>query len=279
MGEIVPERLPVLYTAHHAGIEFGEFSERTLLDEAGRIAMSDFGTDLTVPLNGIDTLVARHSRALVDLHRGPHDPTRFYERTSPREFGKPIWKPGEAPTDEERQAINDTIWQPFHDSIVDRLQSTPDDKVVVAWDNAGPYKIGFSEAGEEVWMKPFILSNHGKEGSGAAHAGSHPSCSQQLLEVLGEKFRIALAENDLPNEVYLNLVFAGGYIAEHYNTLRHEAELRDHGIEGTVHSLMVEYDGSNFTDQETLEPLGDKPEALRDAFSRAMAQTCELVLG
>jgi N-formylglutamate amidohydrolase len=274
----VTERLPVIYTAHHAGIEFGEYSERTLLDETERIAMSDFGTDITVPRNGISTLVATHSRALVDLHRGPDDPARFYERTSPREFGKPIWKPGQQPTPQERNAIHEQIWRPFHEAIHEQLRTTPADKIVVAWDNAGPYKIGNSEAGTEVWMKPFILSNHGREGFGSAHAGESTSCSPELLEILAEKLRTALAHNGLPNEVHLNLVFRGGYIAEHYNTLKHEAELRERGVEGEVHSLMVEYDGSNFTNQDTMEPLGEKPAALRDAFSRAMAETCELVL-
>ena len=28
--------LPIIYTAHHAGVEFGEFTDRTLLDEEGK---------------------------------------------------------------------------------------------------------------------------------------------------------------------------------------------------------------------------------------------------
>ncbi len=277
MDSRMSKRLPVVYTAHHAGTDFGAFVDRTVLDERGRVMMADYGTELTVPLNGIDTHIASHSRALVDLHRGPNDPGRFFDRTSPREFGEPIWKPGQEPNSEERTTLHQTIWEPFHESILRSLRKTDRDKVVVAWDNAGPYRIGSSESGEEVFMKPFILSNHGREGSGEAHPGHTPSCDPTLLETLARNLRVTLAENNLPNEVHLNLVFAGGYIAEHYNTLRHAPELLAAGVIGNVHSFMVEYDGSMITNQRTLLPFNGKAEALRDAFSRAMTQTCELL--
>lgn len=127
-------------------------------------------------------------------------------------------------------------------------------------------------------MPSFVLANRGALGSGSGQNGEQPSCDPAVLEVLAEKLRIELDAHGLPSDVHLNLVFKGGYITDKYSTLRNTTDLRNLGIDGMVHSFMVEYDGSIVTDQETLEPISGRPEALKHAFSEAMKQTCELVL-
>lgn len=75
--------VPVIYTAHHASADFGEFVDRSALHVEQRLRFSDYGTDETVPLNGLAAFIAERSRALGDLNRHPNAQI-YLERTTLR---------------------------------------------------------------------------------------------------------------------------------------------------------------------------------------------------
>lgn len=260
----------IIYSAHHAGTDFGEWSNRTALDEELQIRLSDFGTAETAPQNGILTLIAKYSRGLVDLNRAPNDPSRFPKTTSQGDNPKEIWLPGQTPSLEEQIDIDAGVYQPYHQALASALaQTDKDPALVVAWDNAGHYDIGRDIKGQPVTMPPVILSNRGAEGSGADLPNSPASCDSKLLQVLARNLQKQLRNHGLPNHVFLNLVFRGGYICEHYNTKRHTQDLASIGIAGEVQSLQVEYDGSMVCDQKTFIQAPEKAAALKSAFEVA----------
>jgi len=264
--------VPVIYTAHHASHDFGEFTERVALTEEQRIRFSDYGTSETVPLHGIATIVTERSRALGDLNRDPDDSGRFQGQ----DYGQPqkhdIWKEGQELTEAEKQFCHANFYEPFHSEIVRLLASQEGPAMVVAWDNTAHYVIGNSERGESVTMKPFVLSNCGAEESAHPNSQEPTSCEPEFLELLSEIFAKELFKQGLPNEIHLNLVMKGGYICRQYSTLRNESELKTKGINIPVQSLQVEYDTVITHDQVTLEPIPEKITSLRLAFTNAISR-------
>ncbi len=265
--------VPVIYTAHHASHEYGEFESRVALTPEQKVRFSDYGTDETVPLNGIVTIVAERSRALGDLNRNPYDPGRFQEQDYSKPDRHNVWKDGEGLTDENKEYCQQNFYEPFQREIASQLAVRSDLTFVVAWDNTAHYEIGNDNAGNPVVMKPFILSNRGFEGS--SHAGNveQVSCDPEFLEQLIKHLEVELEKRQLPNDIHLNLVMRGGYICDQYSTLRHQANLYGLGINCEVQSLQVEYDTIITHDQDTLEPRPEKIRALREAFSRAIETT------
>ena len=45
--------VPVIYTAHHASHDYDRFANRVALTPEQQIRFSDYGTDVTVPINGL----------------------------------------------------------------------------------------------------------------------------------------------------------------------------------------------------------------------------------
>jgi N-formylglutamate amidohydrolase len=268
------KEVPVIYTAHHASYDFHEFSHRVALTEKQKVQFSDYGTADTVPHNGIATFIAQHGRALGDLNRDPDDPNRFQTQDYAQPQRHPIWYDHQELIDAEKSYCQSTYYEPFHASIVAELQKQSRPTFVVAWDNTAHYTIGKNEAGEDVLMKPIILSNRGDEET--AHNNSEAtSCDPQFLEILADNLRIELQNHGLPNEVHLNLVFKGGYICRQYSSIRNPDFMRQNNIAVQVQSLQVEYDTALTHNQETLEPNSGNVAALRKAFSDAIASTIE----
>ena len=262
--------LPVIYSAHHASHNFGGFSERVALTEEQRIRLSDYGTDITVPLNGLFTLIATHSRALGDLNRAPNNPTLFQDQ----DFGRPekhnIWLSGKQLTESEKVYCQEKIHDPYHEKIVDLLIGRDRPTFVVAWDNTAHYLIGKNETGEEVIMPPVILSNRGREESASPTEGELTSCDPEFMVLLADYLRKELNVRQLPNEVHLNLVYKGGYICHRYSSLSNQLELGKLGISAEVQSLQVEYNAAITHDQKTLAFDAQKANLLQTAFSYAM---------
>ncbi|MCU0667077.1 MAG: N-formylglutamate amidohydrolase [Patescibacteria group bacterium] len=266
--------VPVIYSAHHASHEYGGFSERVALTEGQCERFSDYGTAITVPLNGLWTLIAMCSRALGDLNRAPDSPTLFPEK----DFGKPknnIWLPGLELTDLEKIELIGKLHKPYHEKIVDLLAQRNQPTFVVAWDNTANYPIGRNEAGEVVTMPPIILSNRGSEESAHAHDGGQTSCDPVFMELLADYFRIELEKRQLPHEIHLNLVFKGGYVCSRYSTSSNQTELEAIGISTVVQSLQVEYNTAITHDQETLKFDAVKANLLKSAFSSAIELAIE----
>jgi len=265
--------VPVIYTAHHASHDFGEFEERVALTTEQKLRFSDYGTSLTVPLNGLVVIVADRSRGLGDLNRDPDDPGRFQYQ----DYGQPvkhdIWKPGQELTEQDKLYCQSNFYTPFHNEIIDRLKVRNDLTFVVAWDNTAHYVIGEDSKGNPQTMRPFVLSNRGLENSSQASVEESTSCDPKFLEMLAQNFSPALQEKGLPTEVLLNFVFKGGYICRRYSTLRNKEDLGKLGVVCDVQSLQLEYDTTITHDQETLEPKTENIDALREAFSKAICKT------
>lgn len=271
--------VPVIYSAHHASHKFGEFTSRVALSHEQKVRFSDYGTDHTVPLNGIATLIAERSRALGDLNRNPDDLGRFQQQ----DYGKKpdgvtpdrhdIWLPGRELTDEDKEYCQQQFYNPYHQRIVDILRAQDRPTFVMAWDNTAHYVIGQDNDGNDVIMPPFILSNRGQQESTLALEGEETSCDPDFLSYLVDYFRQALQDGGLPDEVHTNLVYKGGHITRTYSTRRNPALLASKGIKAHIESLQLEYDTALTHDQKTLEFYPERAEKLRYAFSLAMALT------
>jgi hypothetical protein len=265
--------VPVIYTAHHASPEFGEFSKRTALSAQQRLRFSDYGTSETVATNGIATLIATRSRALGDLNRDPSDPGLFPDQ----DFSKPqrhnIWLPGQELTEDEKIACKAVHYNPFHDKILDLLRDTDGQAFVVAWDNTANYTIGKNVEGSDIRMPSFILSNQGKEGQAKGLEGETTTCDPDFLIILGEYMSETLAEAGLPNDIHLNLVYKGGYICKRYSSSRNADELEELGISSPTQSLQIEYNTAITHNQETLQKIPGQATLLQKAFSKAMLLT------
>jgi N-formylglutamate amidohydrolase len=262
--------VPVIYTAHHAGHNFGLFQDRVGLTASQQIRFSDYGTDQTVPNNGLLTMVAETSRALGDLNRAPHDPGRFQLQDYHRPDRHAIWKPGQELSAADKQFCHERYYLPFHRKILEELQARDSLTFVIAWDNTAHYTIGHDSRNQPVTMKPFIISNVGAEEAAAKNPGVPTSCDPHFINILAPLFAAELAQRGLPHQVHLNLVFRGGYITRHYSTRRNRQGLAAQGITAPVQSLQIEYDTAITHDQVTLEPKPAHILALRDAFSRAI---------
>lgn len=262
--------VPAIYSAHHASRNYGEFSDRVALNSEQRLRFSDYGTDTTVAQNGLVTLVAERSRALGDLNRNPDDAGRFQNQ----DYGKPtrhdIWLPGQELTEAEKEYCQRAFYDPYHNAIVDLLAERDSPTFVVAWDNTAHYEIGNDESGESVIMPPFILSNRGKEGTADPMDGEQASSDPEFITMLADYFREHLASAGLPTEVYLNLVYKGGYICRTYSTARNAEVLQGKGVTTEVQSLQLEYDTAITHNQETLAFDGHRARLLKSAFSGAM---------
>ena len=206
-----------------------------------------------MPRNGVSHLKSKASRGIIDLNRAPDSDELF--RTKDFE-NNPIWKPGQEPTEKEQTASRRTLYNPYHNQIQAAVERLKGPGWVVAWDNTADKLIGPTEQNEDIQMPDIILSNMGEENN----AGSESEITSRdplLLELLVQKLELELEKHHLPLEIKLNLVFQGGYIAEHYNTRRHPGIMpTDHELQ----SFQIEYNTRLTHDQQTLKP---KPEGIR----------------
>lgn len=269
----MPEKLPILCSAHHASADFGKFSDRCALTAQQKMRYSDYGTAETVPRKNLQKpIVATHSRALVDINRGLIGGVLFAEK----DFENPpnrIWKPGQEPTASERGRFLTKIYAPYDKKIMSTIRSFDRPGVIVAWDNTADKIIGKNEEGEKVQMPSFILSNMGAEGKTDVSdkdraEGKVTTCDPGFLDVFANDLRQSLAKCGLPTDIFFNLVFKGGKgIARRFSThIRPELD-----VSVDVQTFQVEYN-TRFThpNQETLEPDVQTMIDLRRAFEQAM---------
>jgi N-formylglutamate amidohydrolase len=268
--------IPAIFSAHHASHDFGPFDRRVALTDEQKVRFSDYGTADTVPLNGLATLIAGHSRALGDLNRDPDDPGRFQDQDYARPDRHNIWLPGQSLSGSEKLMCQQIIHDKYHNSIVDLLRERTGPTFVIAWDNTAHYVIGPDSSGDDIMMKPFIISNRGKEGSPEPGTKEPVSCDPGFLWLFASEFKGELASRDLPTEIVFNTVYYGGYIARRYSTLRNKKELERLGISAEVQSFQIEYDTHITHNQETLQFYKQRADALREAASIALKSTFEV---
>ncbi len=269
------EGLPVIYSAHHAASVFpGGFANRTALSPIQQLRLSDYGTSVTVPRNGISTIVSKVSRGLVDLNRQPPQTASLDldDTTLHREHdfdGNLIWRPGQETTLQERALLRRLFYDTYHDRILSGIKTFNKPGFVVGWDNTAHKELGKDEVGDPMMMKAFILSNKGAENRGD-NPNEMTTCDPEFLTELAFQLARALRLLNLPDEVRLNYVYKGGYIPEHYNTRRHPDIISSpYGVQ----SFQVEYDTLLTHDQDTLKENPRNMILLRRAFEIAMHQT------
>ncbi len=275
--------IPVVYSAHHASSDFGykDFNGRCALTPEQRIRFSDYGTDITVPQNGITPpLVARWSRGIVDLNGAGK--TQFKDK----DFGKtpdgwgsmpnPLWLPGMGHTEIEKAEIVRDIYDPYYQQIIDNLRSLERHKylLVFAWDNTADYCIGEEENGYKTWMPDFIVSNRGAENSPqkdltGACKDEETSCEPAFLEEFATQLHRTLKRWGLPDDVRTNFVYRGGNITRTFSHRRNP----DIDVQAHVESLQLEYNTKITHDQRTLEAFPDRIDGVRLATEAAMAET------
>ncbi len=267
---------PVVYSVHHASHSFGLFSDRVALTSEQQVRFSDYGSAETVPRNGFRSIIANTSRGLVDLNR----PLQHAELFPKVDFARPansVWQADQALSESEKLFNIEAIYKPYHQAIIDLIKRIDSpDIFVVAWDNTAHYEIGKDPNNEPIIMKPIILSNFGDEGTATSDSGK-VSCDPVFLELLADNLRVQLERNNLPSDVYLNLVFKGGEVANIYNSRRNDS-LKQIGVTANVHSFQVEYNTSITHDQTTLEPSEENMQKLRSSFEQAMINSCKTYL-
>jgi N-formylglutamate deformylase len=128
-------RLPLLISIPHAGLELTPAVEAGLVDEACALPDTDwhlprlyaFAKEL-----GASVLVGHYSRFVIDLNR-PSDDQPLYTGATTGLYpatlfdGVPLFKPGQTPSSEERQAYLERIWMPYHQQLqaeLERLRAT-----------------------------------------------------------------------------------------------------------------------------------------------------------
>lgn len=118
-------RVPVLVSMPHVGTELMPGLAERLSDAALPLGDTDWHLpelyDFLAEL-GCSTLVARHSRFVVDLNRPPDDAPLYAGATTGlipdiTFDGTPAYRPGTAPDAAERAQRLEAYWRPYHDKL------------------------------------------------------------------------------------------------------------------------------------------------------------------
>lgn len=122
--------VPLLISIPHAGTRLTQEVANGLTDAA--LPLSD--TDWHIPLLysftkelGASILVGEYSRLVIDLNRPADDKPLYATATTglyPETLfdGRPTFKPAQTPSDTQRKAYLDEIWQPYHEAIQKELE-------------------------------------------------------------------------------------------------------------------------------------------------------------
>lgn len=122
-------RVPLLISIPHAGLRLTPAVEAGLVPEA--LGLPD--TDWHIPqlyafaeALGASVLAAQYSRYVIDINR-PADNSPLYAGATTGLYpqtlfdGAPLFKPGQAPSAEERARYLDEIWGPYHQTLAAEL--------------------------------------------------------------------------------------------------------------------------------------------------------------
>lgn len=132
--EAQAEALPLLVSVPHCGTEVPEAIRGRFQDESvAALPDTDWHLDRLydfVPRLGGRMLIARYGRYVVDLNRAPDSrplyPGRGFETALVplRTFdARPIYREGEAPTEEEQVARRERYWLPYHRRLREELEA------------------------------------------------------------------------------------------------------------------------------------------------------------
>lgn len=279
MSNLLPlnhsESVPIIYTTPHESHVFSapgipDLESRIALDELQQESFSDYGTDISVPTNGIVNIRAQRSRGLGDPNRSPDHPLLF----APNDFAQPsngVWLPGKELTAKEKTVLTALHFADYHAKIESAARASIEKRktLVVSWHNTSDYSIGTDSNGDDVHMPDIILSNFGAENRPDSDERI-VACDPELLEALRDNFEAQLREDDIDVNARINYGYFGGYDTQRYATKR---QPKDFSGTHELQALQVEYNTKFTHDQETLEIIPGVMERIKAAFEKAIETT------
>jgi hypothetical protein len=281
-----------IWSAHHASHSFFDaqngvdYRSRCALTPLQQEKLSDYGTDITVPTNGVLTMRSQLNRALGDLNRKKDNAFR------PQDFGKifrdgrwhadkhDIWLPGQQPTDAEKEQLLTMYWDPYYARILEELRRAKRPMVVVAFDNTANYKIGENTDGSDRIMMNIDVANDGAKGKpGLDEKGEErkliTTCDPKFLQEFAYQLSRALREQGLRDDVTRNEYDDEefnqcGDLAKHFNTRGNVLD-----VPNEVQAIQIEYNTflTHLIQDHALVADFDAMVKLRIAIERAMYAT------
>lgn len=242
---------PLLVNVPHAGTELPANLASRLTPPARQLPDTDWHVDRLVagtPGLGASLLVARYSRYLIDLNRGPDDQPLYAGATTglvPTETfaGQPIYA-GPRPDEQETARRIADYWQPYHDCLAETL-----DTLRARHGHAVLFDVHSIRS-----RVPRLFSDRLPD----LNLGSFDqrSCDPEL--------RVAVAGMLAEAEGFSHVVdgrFKGGYITRHYGR-----------PEAGIHALQLEIAQACYMDE-------DRPETWSDAGARELKALIERLAG
>lgn len=202
--------LPLVLSIPHCGTDIPpDIAKDLALSPDQAVESEDVGTrEIFGEMPVLAALAARWSRLVVDLNRPCDDlgPKGVIARAD--YFGRPVFRPGFEPDPKETQRRVDLYYQPYHQSLKERL-ALPGLKLLLdchSMDGVGPADApdpGQTRAGVN-------LGNNGGPGGEPDPKKGPVTCPPELMRGLAK----AMQAEGL--SVSLNNPYAGGYITREY---------------------------------------------------------------
>jgi formiminoglutamase len=202
-----------------------------------RIALTDyeiwkFGDPLTDKISEFTSAASIHlgpnHRLLCDQNRSPEIEKTFRDEDF---FGRPIFKPGQAPTNTEKEELIKKYWWPFHCQVADSVkkldQENPGKILIIDYHNtAGDHPLNEHHD----YMPSMIISNLGQHYHGTREN------DEDVISMPGKHMRFLsqAIEAQLPLHVEVNKVYRGGYNTRWFSDLQKE-------VESEVYTVQIEY--------------------------------------
>lgn len=123
-------KLPILISIPHAGTALTQEVESALSEAAMPLPDTDWHIpklyEFATSLGG-SVIIGNYSRMVIDLNRPADDKPLYTTATTglyPETLfdGTPVFIPGKEPSQEQRKAVLDTIWQPYHLQLQTELE-------------------------------------------------------------------------------------------------------------------------------------------------------------
>ncbi|MGE7992320.1 N-formylglutamate deformylase [Pseudomonas sp. NPDC089554] len=225
--------LPLLVSMPHAGLSLTPAVREGLVDAARSLPDTDWHIpqlyDFAQGL-GASVVAAQYSRFVIDLNR-PDDDKPLYAGATTGLYpatlfeGEPLFKPGLAPSAEERASYLEQVWRPYHETIrreLERLRETFG--YALLWDAHSIRSV-----------VPHLFDGKLPDFNLGTFNGA--SCDPELAE----RLKAVCAEAPAYSHV-LNGRFKGGHITRHYgDPAKH------------IHAVQLELAQSTYMDE--VEPF------------------------
>jgi N-formylglutamate amidohydrolase len=216
------------------------------------------------------TVNAPASRFVADLNR---------ERNEGGENGvikltdfdrRPFYPAGYAPSPEEREMRLSLYYDPYHAAIGKALSRGAEaaDRIRFFIDGHSMTSHGPAIGPDRGKPRPALCIGNFGNAAGMPASGGSVSCDPVLARGIRDQLKALLAgpiaESGLREGPVLNEPFDGGHLLRKYSSAPY-----------SVPGVMIEINRALYLDEETLEPIGGRLEAISEAMSRLAAWIVE----